>query len=500
MAASIGPYLAYLGAKRMPGTTDHFSSPLPLSRVATFKNTSRSIALLVGGVLCACTGVVSGDFRASSRDGSDFVDGGSSTDGSSTDGSSTDGGSNDANTNTGCLPENPRVTANPCPEGQYQDLSASPPVCRDLQLPDIAFSCDELSANLPSRSESPSCSESEIKSALQRLENPSAGETQGGTLNLPGDCTITLDGKFVVRGDNIVVQGNGPKSTVFEASSGHVVEIDGGRNVVLRDFAAQGTRAVKSNDNPDNLPSPVIVKPGSTNVLIERLELRDGKTGIYFYSASQVTVRYVDSGYHYFHGVSTKECYSQTCYGPITKNYSIYSNETHHSAINEHGIDSHASYGEVAGNYIHDTGKGAKLPETQCVWFHHNKIVNANDYGLKIYPITENRSDMVPKNIAIYDNVFEGIGHSPSGDNYAIQIDATNYQGTPFTVSGYWLLRNSFSNLAVSTPILLRHGENQYKDFHRCAGGQETFSRSGFDLTDESDCDSIEPATFLCSL
>ena len=75
---------------------------------------------------------------------------------------------------------------------------------------------------------------------------------------------------------------------------------------------------------------------------------------------------------------------------------------------NDMGIDSHASFAEIAGNIALGNGTAAKFPEpANNVWIHHNVFSDSFREGIKV--ALQKRigdSSLIPFNQVIYRNIF----------------------------------------------------------------------------------------------
>jgi len=361
--------------------------------------------------------------------------------------------------------------SNVCADGSFLDVHTE--TCRTRNT---SFGYREIA---PGRSYKwLSCSEMSASSI--NLEIRSFGPA-GGTLAL-APCRVTLDDDIVVA-SNVTVRGSGSGRTHFIRSrdwnntSGTLLRVQGtpeepAQNVALRDFSIQGSGPILSEMNN-------IQVGWARNVLLERIEsMNAGKSGIHFWSSQNVTVRYVTShGAVQWHGIGTKDCYIDAsldgndaddrvsrseCDGGRdrfwTEDVAIHSNDTFNN--NGLGIDSHASYAEVAGNDMNENGAASKFPEpAHHVWIHHNNFTDSTREGTKIANQVDLADDtLTPYKQVLYKNRFLNSG------SYGIRIHDRAWDIV--------LIDNRYRNNGVSNRLRIVPGINSDARVFSCPGDE----------------------------
>jgi len=249
------------------------------------------------------------------------------------------------------------------------------------------------------------CTEDALRALLDMLDK--AG---GGTLELPS-CEIGLTQPIYVPSRSILQGAGVGQSVLFVQpewiSGGSVVrvydqsylldgwEAAGHDDVVLRDFTVRGLEEVAANN---------IEVLWSDNVLVERVDSYEaGKSALAFGSSRKLTVRYSTFHHSYlYHGIGSKDCYPDQitlkddedglvsrsdCDGGDpnfwAEDYAIYSNQMYNNQ--GHGLDSHASFGEVAGNLITSNVHSSKFVEpAHDLWVHDTLFDGGEWWGTKI--------------------------------------------------------------------------------------------------------------------
>ena len=334
--------------------------------------------------------------------------------------------------------------SNPCAEGEFLDLDVDvcAPLVKSYGFDAAAF----LEQADTTQHDFSACDGNELESLLDDL--PAAG----GVVNLPA-CTINLTGTLSLP-NNVVLQGAGSGQTIIKAGPSMVddnmLRAKHVQNLVIRDLTVDGS----------GLSSHGILIWYSTNALVERVEVIDtAQSGVSFRHAQQVTIRYIESrGHTGYHGVSSKDCSPEddtvpdleecqaeagnTAPGVLwSRDYAVYSNHLHENA--SHGLNSHASEGEIAGNSIHNNGYGTKFPDTTLLWIHHNEIFDNGNKGLHIYS-TLDIPERAPNRNVIYENFFGG------NADYPVRIADSSLE--------IYLLYNSYS---ANSPNELRVKESE---------------------------------------
>ena len=292
---------------------------------------------------------------------------------------------------------------NECPEGQFLDLGSG--TCRNL-VKEFGF------RPFQPRPFAGEVSLSQCKyTALANLVDQMG--RSGGTILLP-PCIIEIDKPLTIP-DNTILQGVGIGKTILIAAKGfegNMLRIKQAENVIIRDLTLDGNRTYSTN----------ILINSARNVLLERIEAHNTKrTGITFRYTRNITIRYSASHDHAtWHGIGSKDCFPkgdtdelkecELAAGDVSpgslwsQNYAIYSNRLYKNA--DYGLDSHASYGEIAGNVIIGNERGTKFPDASQLWIHHNLIADNNDWGTRVYStlkIPEKR----PRQIVYFENLFQ---------------------------------------------------------------------------------------------
>lgn len=302
------------------------------------------------------------------------------------------------------LPLNLELT-NPCPEGQFRDLSTN--TCHLLDRTDYGFSISTFLSGFDAENVvQANCSESSLQAALAQVGD-------GGIVQLPA-CTFSI-GRINVP-SNVLIQGGGIGQTIIngsgcpEADSAKTIfNVSGRSNLVFRDMTldAAGQNCV------------MLSVENSDNVLVERVKLQNSeRTGMKFRrGVNNITIRYSDileNGE--FHGVDSKDCKTGAELSECPRDlwsakYAVYSNVLRgHST---HGLNIHAIQGEIAGNLSYSNGYGGKLYDGQCLWVHHNLISNNDNWGLFIAP-TLDIDERVSRDLYFYKNTFSGFQDSDS--------------------------------------------------------------------------------------
>jgi len=296
---------------------------------------------------------------------------------------------------------------NACPDGQYLDLDSS---CVPLLRPELGFERGNFLAdfqpfvsNVHTLSQ---CGEAQLAAALAAVE-----QAGGGVVSVP-DCTITVGGKLHVP-SNTILRGSGPQSRLVAAAGfdSHLLDVQARKNVVIQDLTLVGAGASGKG----------IVIRTSQNLLIERLSIDGfGHSNLTFRSSHGITVRYVRStNARSFHGIDSKDCAPsdpdvpdiQECeatagplgdYGTVfSHDYSVYSNYC--AGNGNHGIDIHASDGELAGNASVANAYAAKFPDAMGVLIHHNRFDGGK--GLKFYS-THTVAGRRVRDVVLFRNEF----------------------------------------------------------------------------------------------
>lgn len=319
------------------------------------------------------------------------------------------------------------LTPNVCPEGQYLDLTTD--YCRNLDK-NFGFDANDFAHAFPDGLYVvDSCTEGGLRSALDKVEDGG-----GGTVQLPA-CTINVDSPISLP-NNLIIQGKGPQKTVIKATSGlegnNLISIKHGTNVIVRDMSIDG----------DGHAERALLAWYTDNILFERLELiNNDSSGMVFRYTSRITIRYIESyNNRENHGIGSKDCFDETLEGCKdsagdvspgvlwSQDFAIYSNNLHHNG--KYGLDSHADYGEIAGNLLENNGYGSKFPDASYVWIHRNRFNNNGDWGTHIYT-TLKIPEQDPQNIVFYENEFAGNGDYPiiaASPSKNIYMMANRYQ------------------------------------------------------------------------
>ena len=262
-----------------------------------------------------------------------------------------------------------------------------------------------------------------INKAIESFRN------QGGILKL-APCEVELDDEILLA-SNVTLRGSGsgrtrlvrtpnwskPVSTLLRVEGNRKSQIE---NVVLQDFSIKGSGPLPSEMNNIQIRY-------ANNILVERIEtFNAGKSGVTLTSSQNSTIRYVTAHDSVlWHGIASKDCYLHPSLDSTdanelvdrnecslgyekfyTKDVSLHSNITfNNSGL---GIDSHASYAEIAGNDMNHNGAASKFPEpAQNIWVHHNQFSNSRREGTKVAIQQQyGDEDLVPYNQVYYSNSF----------------------------------------------------------------------------------------------
>ncbi len=361
--------------------------------------------------------------------------------------------------------------SNVCAEGEFLDLTGER--CRTL---DKSYGY-KATANGPANKWL-ACSEMSDASINASIRELAAS---GGTLAL-APCLVNLKDDIVLA-SNVTVRGSGSGRTILRRdpqwnnNSGTLLRVQGDErnrinNVVLRDFTIAGSAPAASEMNNIQIGF-------ADNVLVERIEsVGAGKSGIHFWSSQNITVRHVVShGALKWHGIGTKDCYidermdgsdpdnlvskSECAQGVArfwTENIALYSNNTFNNG--GLGIDSHASYGEIAGNIMDRNGAASKFPEpAHHVWIHHNDFTNSVREGTKIANQLSLADDtMTPHKQVLYQNRFA------NNASYGIRIHDRAWDVV--------LIGNRYSNNGVNNRLRIVPGARTDARVLSCTGDQ----------------------------
>lgn len=303
------------------------------------------------------------------------------------------------------------AASNPCSEGQFLDITAG--VCRSLAK-EFGFQQAEFDDQFREVDyHVNSCTEDELE------QNLSSAALTGGTVWVP-ECEILIS-KSITVPDNVILQGAGMDRTILKAQAtftGNMIRSKQSTNVIIRDISLDGS----STD------STGIVVWYVKNVLIERVRVHhNGRSGITFRYAHQVTIRYSISHDHTtWHGINSKDCFPgevtpdiQECRidaGDVapgvlfSRHYALYSNQLYNNG--DYGINTHASWGEIAGNVSEKNRHGSKFPDTTQLWIHHNRFSDNANWGSRVYN-TLDRSARTASNLVFYENYFSNNGDYP---------------------------------------------------------------------------------------
>ncbi len=303
----------------------------------------------------------------------------------------------------------------------------------------------------------------------------------GGLIELDAcRAPLTDDVEF---GSNITLAGAGVGRTVlyrepnWKSKASTLLRVRGeqGRpvkNVILRDFTVKGS-------GPQETAMNNIQVKYAHNMLVERLETRDaGKSGISVRSSQKVTLRYVvGHGSVRWHGIESKDCYlhasldtedndflvsrDECAVGTpdfYTENIAIYSS----TLFNNRGlgIDSHASFAEIAGNRSYNNGSASKLPEpANNLWVHHNEFSDSSREGMKIaLQMRLGDETLVPFNQVIYKNLFR------RNRGYGIRIHDRAHN--------IYLVDNQFKDNDHRNRLRIVPGVRKVKRVHICPSDQ----------------------------
>ena len=335
-------------------------------------------------------------------------------------------------------------------------------VKRPMPSNTVRIGCDAMSA-------------ATINSTIKSLGAP------GGLIELAA-CHASLE-VDVELGSNITLKGAGVGRTVlyrdpeWNDDASTLIRIRGEahrhlNNVVMQDLTIRGS-------GPKDTAMNNIQIRYANNVLVERLETRNaGKSGISVRSSQKVTIRYlVAHGSVKWHGIESKDCYlhhsldgsdkgslvsRDECAVGIpnfyTKNIAIYSN----TVFNNRGlgINSHASFAEIAGNRSFDNGSATKLTEpANNIWVHHNEYSNSSREGMKI-ALQKRLGDesLVPFNQVIYKNLFR------RNRGYGIRIHDRAYN--------IYLIANQYRENDHANKLRIVKGANSGRRIKICASDQ----------------------------
>ncbi|MBV7329635.1 right-handed parallel beta-helix repeat-containing protein [Chloroflexi bacterium TSY] len=291
----------------------------------------------------------------------------------------------------------------PCPEGQFLDLAANQ--CRKLAK-NFGFDAELFYHSLgPTTYKLEACTSQALELLLARVG------PRGGIIDLPS-CTILIDRKLFLP-NNVIFQGTGMGRTILKAVPGFtapILQAKKSQNIIVRNLTIDGVKSARL----------LLSIWYADNILVERVRARRAAgTGIQFRYAQRVTIRYSKSfGHKQWNGISSKDCFPKDAQildekecrdqagilnpGVLwSENYAIYSNELY--ANGGHGLDTHASNGEIAGNLIYDNPYGAKFPDAANLWIHHNTIRESQLWGIYIYSTLEIPT-REPHNIVFYSN------------------------------------------------------------------------------------------------
>jgi len=314
-------------------------------------------------------------------------------------------------------------SSNPCPEGEFLDLRHA--VCRPL-VKDFGFNAAHFAERVGGRVHTQhvldTCDVDALIDVLAQVD-----EDDGGTVHLPA-CIFSVDRRIYLP-SHMILQGAGVDKTVFRAANGYdsdILLIKGEENVIVRDLTVDGA----------NTGGRGVFAWYAKNVLFERLDVQFmNRVGIRFRYTKDITIRYTDiHDSVQWHGIGSKDCFpgeddipdSEECAAQLaeyaegvdwmpdvqfSQDYAIYSNRLYNNG--SHGLDSHASQGEIAGNLIYNNAYGTKFPDASNLWIHHNRIDDSTFWGMYVYS-TIDIPDRAPRNIVFYNNTL--------GNNGLIQI------------------------------------------------------------------------------
>ena len=347
---------------------------------------------------------------------------------------------------------------NPCPEGQYMDLTAE--TCRKLDQ-NFGFDQKLFGQNVGNKEFTLPRDKCTIADLLALLDTIGP---DGGIIQMPA-CTIRVNQRIFLP-SNVIFQGAGIGKTVFQAAADFddtVMQVRSGSNVIIRDLTVDGAESAHL----------LISAWYADNVLMERIEARNSNgSGIHFRYAKRITVRYSESHHQkQWHGISSKDCFpnkdnvtdlqeckqeflenardGNTTPGTLwSENYAIYSNNLHDNG--DYGLDLHASMGEAAGNLVLDNVRGVKFPDAANVWVHHNQISGSSWWGAFFYN-TLDIAERASHNIAFYANTI--------GRNGLVQARIE------LPASSIYFIDNTYTSLIN----IMRNQSSIY----RCAGTQD---------------------------
>ena len=330
--------------------------------------------------------------------------------------------------------------SNTCPDGYFWDPISESCVQLDKSF---GFSQSTFNQNVGDFIyflDQSNCNEISFRNALETLGSP---DIDGGTLVLP-ECDISFSNQVYIP-SNTIIQGQGIGLTniivtgwTTTSENFFRIEKDGNisrpevENVIIRDLTIQNTVTSKNFS--------LILISDSQNILLEQIKVlkAHNKNNIHLSHSQFITIRYcssseaqsVDAG----HGIGIKDCEN-----PITKancedgpnfwssNIEIYSDSLF---FNEgHGLDSHASDIEIAGNFIYANTYGTKFPEiSKNLWIHHNVIMNNNYWGVKSMTDFCSYSDenLQSKNHVYYLNKIDMNGdNGTQNGTYGVVVKST---------------------------------------------------------------------------
>jgi len=318
----------------------------------------------------------------------------------------------------------------PCPEGQYEDLSASNRVCRELDRGSLGFNFDAL---LPPASNvrNITCNASALNTAI----NASAANSNvTTTIRIPSACTIFINQISNSNGSlsipsNTILEGSGEPEYQGDQSATTIVgrlvigeaddrEYSPAGNSVAENVIVRGLRV-----NADNALQGFKIQDAK-NILIERVsvDLAEKSNLNFRCSVEGLTIRYSHFlAAHDYHNIESR------C-NPPSEDYAIYSNVTEGTigagGGGAFGFNLHAGKSEVAGNRIANNLYAAKFFDGVDIYVHHNKFYdNARWDGL--VGLSPSDIGIVPNKLFFYDNVGGGVRAWNAGTLYIFSNHST---------------------------------------------------------------------------
>ncbi|MEM1269125.1 MAG: T9SS type A sorting domain-containing protein [Bacteroidota bacterium] len=340
----------------------------------------------------------------------------------------------------------PDQFADPCPAGEFYDLPE-----RACRTRDTSYGFDESS--FPALTSLDLINFATCPTRAQLADSLASGDVY---VKLPDNCEISGD-ELVDVESNTIIEGAGVGRTILRGGDFSLAGLDlytnSPDNVIIRDLT------VDAKDNISRENPRTIFAAYADNLWFNRLEVLSNGSGVHANNAINVTLSHLASHHNAVHGIASKDCHHADAEGrpsPFTQadadtlncnwsqDFAILSNYAFQNGsvgVGGDGIDSHASYAEIAGNVVQNNIGSFKIAEiAHHVWAHDN-LIKGNEWASRavkiatqfngFFDVPAMDSTLASYNVAFYKNeVADNAG-------FAYRVER---------VRNLYLIENTYSN------------------------------------------------------